>query len=426
MAEMFDDITSSNIVGYWQTLTEQEAPYLGEVLFPNAQIPTDTIEWYRGKNRAPKPLAPSAFDAQAIPRDRQGYTKQSTQTRLFKESKYVDEQTRQGLARAQNSPIQAERDMILNHVYKDATELLRGAALTREIMRMQLLQTGKIDVSGNGQHIVEDYRMEASHIANAKTSWTDDASDPFYDIEAARDLIASEQGITLSRVILSEKTFRVMVANSKIKATILANNGNTAAAAIPKSVILAYLQDEFGLTFQVYSKKYTDTDGSLNPFVGDGNIVFMPDNTLGTTSFSQTPEELDLVANPGTDVTLTDTGVAVTTYMRSEDPVTKVTKVSQQVMPTFEMIDGVYVLHSFSQAAGGNTVVTGGVPTDDDQGGSSAAAGSSDSAAYSGEQSAASDASSEGTGSESSAASSAAASDGGDSAADGETTPPEA
>lgn len=358
MVDMFQDITSANIGSYWMTLVQSEAPYLGEVLFPNTQVANDTVSFYRGLSRAPKPLALSAFDAQAIPRDRQGFEKITTNTRFFKESKYIDEKLRQELIRVQSSPIAAQRDLVLNKIFNDSAELLRGAALSREIMRMQLLQTGKINMASNGQIIAEDYEMKKSHVATATKGWGEDGSTPLDDIRRAQDTVATEEGITLTRAVMNQTTFRRLLADPEVKATLLANNGNTAAAAIPRSVLLAFLQDEFGLNIQVYDKGYVDTKGAFHHFIEDGNVVFMPAEALGTTSFAPTPEQVDLMASAAADVTVVDTGVAITSSVKT-DPVTKETKVTQNVIPTFEMIDGVYVLKSFSSTTA-NTHVSGG------------------------------------------------------------------
>lgn len=356
---MFEDITSANIASYWNTLQQAEAPYLGEILFPNTQIPTNTVSFYRGLSRAPKPLSLSALDAKAIQRDRQGFKEFTVKAGFFKEAKYIDEQLREQLVKVKNSPITSQKDIILGRIFNDSAELLRGAALSREIMRMQLLQTGKFSIAGNGQVFAEDYQMKASHVADAKAIWGTDGASPVDDIRRAMDTIGTEEGITLTRVLMNQKTFHALLTDNEIKSTLLANNANTAAVSIPRQVLLAFLKDEFGIIPEVYDKGYVDATGAFVRFIPDGNVVFLPAENLGTTAFAPTPEETDLLASSAADVTITDTGVAVTTTLK-DDPVTKQTKVTQKVVPTFEMIDGVYVLHAFTASAGGNTTTPGG------------------------------------------------------------------
>lgn len=357
--DMFEDITSANIATYWTTITQTEQPYLGEVLFPNTTTPDQSVSWYKGVTNAPKPLQMSAFDVQAVPRSRQGFEEVTVKTKFFKESKYIDEQLRQDLIHAQQSAIAAQKDIILGRIYKDETELIRGASLTREIMRMQLLQTGKLLMKGtNGQIYNEDLQMKATHQANARTAWGTTGASPVDDIRDAIDRIGTDEGVTIARAIVNLKTFRVLMQDAEIKATILANNANTGAAFVPQSVVLAFLESELGVRFQVYDKAYVDATGKLQRFIADGNVVFLPAVTLGTTAFSTTPEAAGLGAVSDADVSVVDTGVAIT-VSHKVDPVTKETKVSQQVFPTFEQIDSVYVLHAFSSTSG-NTQVPGG------------------------------------------------------------------
>ncbi|MHA3065643.1 major capsid protein [Lacticaseibacillus saniviri] len=361
MANIFDDINSANIAAYWETKAPLESPYFGETLFPNMKQATKDIDYLKGKSRAPKPLAPTAPDTQAIMRDRQGLEKIHVETKAFKEGKYIDEELREQLVRVANSPYQSEREVLLTKIFDEPAELLRGAALVREIMRMQVLQTGKYHIIGNGQIYDEDFEMKAEHITGARTSWLDASADPAADFQAAIDKIGEDEGSSITRVVMNAHTFRALVANNGIKSTLLANNANTAAVSLPRQVLMSYLKDEFGLSVGIYDKGYVDEKGKLVKFIPDGNVVFLPAETVGATVFSATPEETDLMAKPGIDLSIVDTGVAITTTLK-DDPVTTFTKVSQKVTPTFEKVDGVYVLHAFETAEKPATVQGGVTP----------------------------------------------------------------
>lgn len=358
---IFDDINATDLATYWTTIQQQEAPYLGEVLFPSTRIPTNSVSWFRGQTSAPTPLSPSAFDAQTVLRGRDGYSKQTVSTNFFKEGKYIDEQMRQQLLAVQSSPIQGQKDIILQRIFNDDAQLLRGAALTREIIRMQLLQSGKYNIAGNNQEYADDYQMKATHQAAAAKAWNADGATPIDDIRRAKDVVGSETGQTITRAVMNQKTFDALLANEQLKSTILANNANTALATVPQTVLLNWISAEYGLTIQVYDKTYVDNAGKLNRFIADGNVVFMPEGNLGTTAFAPTPEETDLLASAQADVAVVDGGVAVTTTMVT-DPVTKQVRVSQNFVPTFENIDGVYVLKSFSSAST-SAPVSGGTST---------------------------------------------------------------
>lgn len=356
---MFEDLTSANLASYWQTRQQQEAPYLGEVLFPDTKQQSSLVSWYRGLTRAPKPLAPSALDAQAIVRDRQGFQRLQTETNFYKEAKYLDENLRVELSNVAASADQTRKNIILQRIFDDESELIRGAKLTREIARMQLLTSGKFTVAGNGQQFDVDYQMMSSHKSKASNAnWKSTGSDPFDDIRQAIDTVGTDTGATITRAVMNRATFLALLSNNTVKSTLLANNANTPAVSLPRTVLTNYLQDEFGIIVQVYDKGYTDASGQFKHFIDDGLIAFLPDGDLGNTVFSPTPEETDLVVDPSANVSFVDTGVAIATF-RQQDPVTVETKVSQRFVPTFEQIDSTYVLDAFHYTSK-TTTVSGG------------------------------------------------------------------
>lgn len=73
-----------------------------------------------------------------------------------------------------------------------------------------------------------------------------------------------------------------------------------------------------------------------------------PSGQLGNTWFGTTPEESDLMSGASSNVTITDTGVAVTT-MKKEDPVQVETKVTQICLPDFPTADQVYIVDVIAQ-----------------------------------------------------------------------------
>ena len=342
---MFDGLTSANIAAYWQTRQQQEAPYLGEILFPNTKQTNSLVEFYKGMTQSPRPLAPSSLDAQAIVRDRQGFAKVQAEAKFFKEAKYIDENLRRELSNLQGSNDTTRRQIVMERIFDDSSELLRGAALQREIVRMQLLTTGRFSVQGNGLTVTEDYKMATGHQAKARgNNWGQSGSDPFADIDQAIYTIGTDTGITIERAIMNRTTFRTLQANETVKSTLLANNSNTAAVSLPKSALLDYLQGELDVQVQVYDKGYQNlATGTFEKFIPDGMVVFIPVGELGRTVFTSTPEETDLALSGAADVSIVDTGVTVTTSTKV-DPVTKETKVTQSFIPSFEQIDSVYIL----------------------------------------------------------------------------------
>lgn len=338
---IFDLVTSTEIVAYWEKKTQDREPYLGEELFPDEKRRGLTLKWIKGSQGLPVVLKPSAFDATAVPRSRIGFDVLSADMPFFKESKYVDEELRQELNIVVETGSQALIDSIIGIVFDDTTELLEGAAAQRERMRMQALTTGTIAMEGNGQVYEYDYQMPEEHKVTVGTSWSDPSADIIGDVQKAIETIEDETGATITRAVCSSKVIGYIRNNTALKKTLaVITNGE---GYISDSRIMQYLIDELGIEVVKNNKRYIDEQGVTQRYVSEDIFVMFPDGDLGKTCFGTTPEESDLLTNGASNVTITDTGVAVTT-MTKEDPVNVETKVTQICLPSFPTADQVYIL----------------------------------------------------------------------------------
>ena len=338
---IFDLVTSADIVAYWERKTQDRAPYLGEELFPDEKRRGITLKWIKGSSGLPVVLKPSAFDVTAVPRPRIGFDVLSADMPFFKESKYIDEELRQELNMVVESGNQALIDSIINIVFDDETELLEGAAAQRERMRMQALTTGTIAMEGNGQVYEYDYQMPEGHKVTVGTSWSDPSADIIGDIQKAIETIENDTGATITRAVCSSKVIGYIRNNTALKKTLaVITNGE---GYISDARIMQYLIDELGIEVVKNNKRYVDEQGATQRYVSEDIFVMFPDGDLGKTCFGTTPEESDLLTNGASNVTITDTGVAVTT-MTKEDPVNVETKVTQICLPSFPTADQVYIL----------------------------------------------------------------------------------
>lgn len=335
---IFDYVTSSNIVSYWNTknLAETDA-LLGEELFPSQQKLGLNLDWIKGASGLPVVLKPSAYDVAALKRDRIGFEEVRTKMPFFKESVMVDEELRQNLNMVLESGNQAYIDAIMNRVFDDEMGLLRGARAQRERMRMSLLTTGGITISANGQTYDYDYGL-ASY--QQKTSdWTDPDTDVITDIRNWQDAVEAQTGTRPSRAICRQQVMNYLYANTLIRNAIL---GNDTAVPVSRTAVKQYIQVETGLTIVEYEKQFINEAGNVTKYVPVDTFVMLPDGALGTGWFGTTPEQSDLMSGSAANVTITDTGVAVTT-MKKYDPVNVDTKVSMIYLPSFERIPEILI-----------------------------------------------------------------------------------
>lgn len=342
---MFDLINAPILATFWQTKAQEQEPWLGEVLFPNRKQVGLKMSWLKGLTGAPRALMASNFDADPIPRDRQGFEEMMTKMALFRENMYINEETRQDLLEVMASGNKEKQKIILGRIYNDAANLIDGASVRREILRMQLLTTGKIEYDENGVKWDADYGLKAEQKVTVDVSWSDSANaTPLDDIQAGIDYLASE-GVKASRAILTTKTFNELRKSAQLKATILGVTSATAQKAVlRKRDFIDFVKDEYDLDMAIYDKVYTDSTGAKKKFVEDHKFIILPGEHLGYTNFGTSPEEADLQAGlSNAQVKVVDTGVAVTT-VKHTTPVKVETIVSQVTLPTFELVNSIYIL----------------------------------------------------------------------------------
>lgn len=337
---IFDMITSAEIAAYWELMLQNEAPYDGEALFPNEQQTGLEISWIKGARGVPMVLKPSAYDVRSIPRKRIGFEKLTAEIPYFKESKFIDETLRQELNKVLATGIQAYIDIVTTKIFDDEMELLRGARAQRERMRMMALTTGIITIEGNGQIYDYDYYVPEDHKSEVTKSWSDPDAPILDDIRTAMDKVEEDTGVRPVNGMGNSCIMKYLRSNNEIKKSIaILTNGE---GFISDSKIISFILDELGLNIKINTKTYKDEDGESQKFVDDDVFVLYPSGQLGNTVFGITPEQSDLLTSNVANVTITDTGVAVTT-IKHADPVTVETKVSMCCLPSFPTADQIYI-----------------------------------------------------------------------------------
>lgn len=342
---IFDLVKSDAIVAYWETLRQDREPYLLTEMFPADKKLGLDLSYIKGSSGLPCVLKTSAFDVKAIPRDRIGFEKLYAEMPFFKESLYVDEKLRQELNMVLETGNQAYIDVVINRVFADEIQLLEAASASRERMRAMAITTGAIALAANGQAYSYDYQMPDTHkLTNS------DFNDADYDIceyiNATLDMIEDDTGVRPNRGLVSRAQWQTMMKNTVIKKNIyVLTNG---VGTVNDNSLRNYLYDQTGVEFVVYSKRYRDENKITKRFIPDDLVVLFPSGNLGKTWFGTTPEESDLMTGSAANVSITDTGVAVTT-IKQTDPVNVETKVTMICLPSFEMADQVAIIDVSSE-----------------------------------------------------------------------------
>lgn len=337
---IFDVVTSNELSAMWELHEKDRSPYLGETLFPNKKKLGLDLKWIKGSKGLPVVLSPSAFDVPASLGDRISFDTLLAEMPFFKKAKMIPETLRQQLNMALESKNQAYIDSLTEMVFNDQMALMEGAAAQRERMRMMALTTGAIAISANGQDYAFDYKIPSNHKATAGTSWATPTADILGDIVKWKETIEDDTGVAPTRAVCSRKTFGYIQANENIRKAIYVMSNGT--GLITEQVVKDFLFQAVGVDTVVYTKKYIDEAGATKAYVADDTFVLFPEGALGSTWFGTTPEESDLMSSSVANVSIVDTGVAITTS-KKVDPVNVETKTSMICLPSFEAADQVFI-----------------------------------------------------------------------------------
>jgi len=340
MATIFDYVTAKEIAAYWVEGASNRIPYLGATLFPGKKQLGLELSWLKGSKGLPVSLKPSAFDTKPTLRDRIGFDRLVTEMPFFREAMMITEKDRQNLNNVIASGNEKAIEMIVRNIYDDAAGLIDSAEVVFERMRMQLLSTGKIAITENGNALDYDYQFDSDHLETLENTamWSDlDDSTPIQDIQDWCDAIEDDTGIRPNRAICSRATLLYLIQNAGILKEL-----EELKLMKTEENIRMVIEKHTKVQIAVYNKKYS-ASGSAVQFFPDNVFTLFPAGVLGSSVFGTTPEESDLMTSANADVQIVNTGVALTSLKKVEIPVNVETVVSMIGLPSFEGIDTVFI-----------------------------------------------------------------------------------
>ena len=346
---IFDYINSKEIAAYVTNQPDNAIPYFGETIFPaEKQVGTD-ISWLKGANGLPIAIQPSNYDAKARLREKTGFEGVSTEMAFFREAMRIGEKDRQQLNLLLSQPESTMALPIIKNIYNEAGRLVEGVRVQAEIMRMQLLTTGKIDITSADGRAKYTYDYGQTHLFKcdqARAAWGKDnaKADPVLDIIAWCDAMEDERGTRPTRLVMNRNTFLKMVRCPQLHKMMYPDD-SASNYFVSESQYKAFIEEVTGCSIYVYSKKVSNLDhdtglAAATPvqLIPDDKVVILPNGTVGKTRYGTTPEESDLMSGTDAQVSIVNQGTAVTTY-KEKHPVNVVTIVSAVMIPSFEGID---------------------------------------------------------------------------------------
>lgn len=344
--------TPAAVAANWTEVASNQIPYLGATLFPARKKAGLDLSWLKGSRGLPVSLMPSAFDAKATFRDRIGFDKLETEMPFFREGFKIKERDRQEMLRVQETT-DPYAEEVLARIFDDARNLIDGANVVPERMIMQLLfpDSGNcgISIKANGVDYTYNYDSDGSWKTSNYTALTSNAlwtapatADPFAAFKTVKDAIRAKTGDELTVAIMNTYTFNLMTATDAMKNRYLSTSG-ISLGYLTDTEAKAVVQGTSGLQVAVYDKQYKDESGVAHSFVPDGYVCLIPSGNLGNTWYGTTPEEADLQGSNSAEVSIVNTGVAISREIQNH-PVNINTFASEIVLPSFERMDSVGVL----------------------------------------------------------------------------------
>jgi hypothetical protein len=221
------------------------------------------------------------------------------------------------------------QDMI-NAIYDDAATLTRSVLARIEMMRGEVLQTGKIIFNENGVVQTVDFGRKAGHTVTAATKW-DSTGDPVADLRTWVQTYIDNNGISPEFILTSTQVISAMLTNQKVRDLV---NVGLGAPGIVTITALQTILSAFGLPPLVPYDTAVRVGGVSTRVTNVKQITLMPPagEPLGKTFFGTTAESLELAEAQA--IATGDAAGLVSTVHKLDDPVSIWTKVAGIALPT--------------------------------------------------------------------------------------------
>lgn len=363
MADISEVYSAEALVAYYTSMKgngDVHYNFIGEQFFPALKHKGLRLDVVKGFHGAPAELRPSALDTTAYLRPRIPVESVKTKIPFFKEGMAFTEEERQDLADLLRLHGQDDNFImaIMRRYYKDYSDLVAGADVSAEKMRMSLLAYGKIDIISNkdGEAINQTFDFDTSGVwatnntvtLSGTSTWTDAnkaTSDPIKDITEAIKRHRIQNGVITSRILMNSETFNRIAQSESVKKAIKPLGGN-----ILDSEVEVYIRNATKCELILNDAIYKNVNGVNSKYYPDGKVTLLPAYTIGFTNYGTSPTEYDILNGDNNlhSYALYNDGVCVYTN-KTVDPVNIKTVVEQLVLPSFEEMDSVYVMNVFSE-----------------------------------------------------------------------------
>lgn len=353
-----DVYNTRSIAAYTTQAYSNRIPYLGEAYFPNKKKMGIDLAWIKTHKGLGVALKPSNFDAIPTIRPRGKAEKTKEEMMLYRESMVIKEHDLMELSRIKDSN-DPYLQPVIDSMYDDTRNLIEGAEISAERMRMNLLAPagGVMQIVvplADNTTAIYDYDPDGTWKSTnyleltGSDTWDNPTAKPLNDIRKAVQYLASI-GVTATDILGNSTTFDYLLDNEQIKNALISISGQ-AINFIDEDTAKEVLRRKMGLARTTYDKMFEDYDGTQKKFYPDNYVTILGSGQLGSTWRGTTPEELTTIGNfmnvpqAPVDITVLENGIAVAIQNEYKPSFTVTTTASQIVLPSFEGMDSIFVI----------------------------------------------------------------------------------
>lgn len=315
-------------------LKERKYPaMLGEELFPEVKKQSLEFDMLTEGSRTPVIASVHGFDTESEIGQREA-KKKAIELALIKRKMQLKEKEIIALESPRN---EAEKNYLMKKVFADIDALVESIKARVELMRMEVIATGKVTLNENGLNATIDFGVpEANKAANV--DWSSETSNPINDMLAWKNQL----DYVPERVLTSSTVLAKILANKNVVNALFGKDSTRIASVGELNNYLTQLQLP---KIYVYDAKYRklEADGtySKHRYFPENAFVMMPGEELGETVYGPTAEEIRLSRDSSIDIELVGKILAMI-YEEGKDPVSTWEKAVATALPALKCADELF------------------------------------------------------------------------------------
>jgi len=349
-----DVFTSTSFAGYVEELIPNlTASNELEALFPLRPMDGLDYSYIKSSNGAIELTAPSAFDAEPVAQNREGFDAMAGELPLFRKKANLTEKEKYQLNLYLRASDDSGVSRLLTQIYDDQTNLIEGSLMTMEFLRARALMNGKISMVSKGGAVVVDYKVPDAnkYTLSGSSAWSDPTAKIIDKIQEVLDDVEDETGVRPSRMAMNRKTFRYLRDNEQIRTNLLplgimASSTVQGNAVVNDSQIMATFKVLTGIEEVIVYNKKVSMDGQMMDLIEDDKVSIFPSGNLGYTMVGTSPAELAAsnANSNGAQISVTGEGIAINVVYANDAPYTVETEVEFIGLPSFPQSDKVVLM----------------------------------------------------------------------------------